>query len=97
MIRHIRDVIDRHDPNEAAHNASLVYLAVFTAFGDEKLSELDWVPSFSLDIGDREFEIVIPQVCPDLLLTNKLRISRDYVVDHGPDGNGVQQSVGVVC
>jgi hypothetical protein len=96
MIRYIRHVIDRHHPNEASHNASLVYLAVFAAFKDEKLLELDWVPSLSLHIGDKEFEIVISQVYPDLLITNKLLISRDYVIDHGPDGNRVQQSLGVV-
>jgi len=62
MIRYIRHVLDRHDPSEIAHNAALIYLAMFTAFRDAKLLELDWVPSLSLDIGDREFEIVISQV-----------------------------------
>jgi hypothetical protein len=62
MIRYIRYVIDRKDPSEAAHNAALIYLAVFTAFKEEKLLELDWVPSLSLDIGDKEFEIVISKV-----------------------------------
>ena len=62
MIRYIRHVLDRHDPAEIAHNASLIYLAMFTAFRDAKLLELEWVPSLSLDIGDQEFEIVISQV-----------------------------------
>ena len=62
MIRYIRHVLDRHDPAEIAHNAALVYLAMFTAFRDAKLLELDWAPSLSLDIGDREFEIVISEV-----------------------------------
>jgi hypothetical protein len=35
MIRCIRHVIDLHDLNEAAHNASLVYLAAFTAPKDD--------------------------------------------------------------
>jgi len=62
MIRYIRHVLDRHDPGEIAHHAALVYLAMFTAFRDAKLLELDWAPSLSLDIGDREFEIVISEV-----------------------------------
>lgn len=62
MIRYIRHVLDRHDPGEIAHNAALVYLAMFTAFRDAKLLELDWAPSLSLDIGDREYEIVISHV-----------------------------------
>ena len=62
MIRYIRHLLDRHDPGEIAHNAALVYLAMFTAFRDAKLLELDWAPSLSLDIGDREYEIVISRV-----------------------------------
>ena len=62
MIRYIRHVLDRHDSSEIAHNAAMIYLAMFTAFKDAKLLELDWAPSLSLDIGDREFEIVISQV-----------------------------------
>jgi len=62
MIRYIRHVLDRHDPAKIAHHAALVYLAMFTAFRDAKLLELDWAPSLSLDIGDREFEIVISEV-----------------------------------
>lgn len=64
MIRYIRHALDRPDPGEIAHNAALIYLAMFTAFRDAKLLELDWVPSLSLDIGDREFEIVISHVSP---------------------------------
>lgn len=62
MIRYIRHLLDRHDPAEIANNAALIYLAMFTAFRDAKLLELDWAPCLSLDIGDREFEIVISQV-----------------------------------
>jgi len=62
MIRYIRHALDRHDPGEIAHNAALIYLAMFTAFRDAKLLELDWAPSLSLDIGDREYEIVISRV-----------------------------------
>ena len=62
MIRYIRHSLDRHDPGEIAHNAALVYLAMFTAFRNAKLWELDWAPSLSLDIGDREYEIVISHV-----------------------------------
>lgn len=62
MIRYIRHVLDRYDPSEIAHNAALIYLAMFTTFRDAKLLELDWAPSLSLDIGDREFEIVISHV-----------------------------------
>lgn len=72
MIRYVRHVINRHDPSEAAHNAALVYLAVVTAFKDEKLLELDWVPSLSLDIGDNEFEIVISQVSLGLLIADRV-------------------------
>ena len=61
MIRYIRHVLDGHDPGEIAHNAALIYLAMFTAFRDPKLLELDWAPSLSLDIGDRD-EIVVSRV-----------------------------------
>lgn len=62
MIRYIRHLLDRHDPSEIAHNASLVYLATLTAFKDARLLELAWVPSLTLDIGDREYEIIISEV-----------------------------------
>ena len=71
MIRYIRHVLDRHDTSEVAHNAAQIYLAMFTAFGDANLPELDWAPSLSLDIGDQEFEIVISQV--SLILNTKGR------------------------
>jgi len=66
MIRNIRHVLERHDPGEIGHNAALIYLAMFTAFRDAKLLELDSVPSLSLDIGDQEFEIVISHVSFDV-------------------------------
>lgn len=62
MIRYIRHALERHYPDEIAHNAALIYLAMFTAFRDAKLLELDWVPSLSFDIGDQEYEIVISHV-----------------------------------
>jgi len=51
MIRNVRHVLDRHDPSEVAHSAALIYLAMFTAFRDAKLLELEWAPSLSQDIG----------------------------------------------
>jgi hypothetical protein len=72
MIRYIRHAIDRKDPSEAARNAALIYLAVFTAFKEEKLLERDWVPSLSLDIGDKEFEIVISKVSRGLSITGNV-------------------------
>jgi len=76
MIRYIRHVLDRHDPREIAHNAALVYLAMFTAFRDTKLLELDWAPSLSLDIGDREYEIVISHVSPVTTFGEKANLSK---------------------
>jgi hypothetical protein len=64
VIRYIRHVLDRHDPDETADNAALEHPAMFTAFRDAKLLELDWVPSLYPDIGDREFQIVISHVSP---------------------------------
>jgi hypothetical protein len=38
------------------------YLAMFTAFTDAKLPELDWAPSLSLPIGDHESELLVSKV-----------------------------------
>jgi hypothetical protein len=76
MIRYIRHVLDRHDPGEIAHNAALIYLAMFTAFRDAKLLELDWAPSLSLDIGDREYEIVISHVSSVTTFGEKANLSK---------------------
>jgi hypothetical protein len=76
MIRYIRHVLDRDDPGEIAHHAALVYLAMFTAFRDAKLLELDWAPSLSLDIGDREYEIVISHVSSVTTFGEKAKLSK---------------------
>jgi hypothetical protein len=74
MIRYIGHVLDRHDPGEIAHNAALIYLAMFTAFRDAKLLELDWAPSLSLDIGDREFEIELSHVSSATTVSEKANL-----------------------
>jgi hypothetical protein len=76
MIRYILHVLDRRDHGEIAHNAALVYLAMFTAFRDAKLLELDWAPSLSLDIGDREYEIVISHVNSVTTFGEKANLSK---------------------
>jgi hypothetical protein len=76
MIRYILHVLDRRDPGEIAHNAALIYLAMFTAFRDAKLLELDWAPSLSLDIGDREYEIVISHVSSVTTFGEKANLSK---------------------
>lgn len=62
MIRYIKHFLGRPKAFEIAQHAALIYLAVMTAFQDEGLLELEWVPALAIDVGEHEFEITLPMV-----------------------------------
>ena len=57
MIRFIRFLVERDTDKEVAHNASLAYLALVTAFQQAGLVEVEWAPVLAIDIGDVEYEV----------------------------------------
>jgi hypothetical protein len=65
MIRFIKFLIERDTDQEVAHNASLAYLALITAFQQAGLVETDWTPVLAIDVGDVEYEVSKSTVCLD--------------------------------
>ena len=57
MIRFIKFLVERDNDKEVAHNASLAYLAIITAFQQAGLVEAEWVPVLTIDVGDVEYEV----------------------------------------
>ena len=57
MIRFIKFLVERDNDEEVAHNASLAYLAIITAFQQAGLVEAEWAPVLSIDVGDVEYEV----------------------------------------
>ncbi len=44
MMRYIEDLLNQSEPKVVAENASLVYLAVMTAFRNKDLLQIAWAP-----------------------------------------------------
>ena len=57
MISFLRHLVQGKTQREAAKNAALAYLALMTAFQQEGMVELEWVPSLAIDVGDIEYEV----------------------------------------
>ena len=57
MIHVVRHLIQGKPQLEVAANAALAYLALITAFQQEGLLELEWVPKLAIDVGDTEYEV----------------------------------------
>ena len=57
MIRFITFLFEHDTDKEVAHNASLAYLALVTAFQQAGLVEVEWAPVLAIDVGDVEYEV----------------------------------------
>jgi hypothetical protein len=57
MIKYIRRLISVSDPEAAAMNAATAYLALITAFPDEKVIQVAWAPSLVVELDSQEYEV----------------------------------------
>ena len=59
----IHSAIDQRSRcRQSARNASLIYLAVISAFSAERLLQVAWALRLLIDIGEREFEVRLAKV-----------------------------------
>ena len=58
MVHVVRHLIQGKPELEVAANAALAYLALMTAFQQEGLLELEWVPELDIDVGNTEYKVV---------------------------------------
>ena len=57
LVRYARHLTGGPDTDTSARNASVVYLAVITAFAAGGLMQVEWAPRLLIDINEREFEV----------------------------------------
>ena len=57
MVAYIKFLLQRRSERDTAHNAALAYLALMTAFEQEGLTEMGYVPDLAIEIGGVEYKV----------------------------------------